>query len=132
MIEYKEFVSMLFELVLIPLLGILVKFAIQWINIKSEELKSQTNNELYYKYISMLEDIIVSCVLKTQQTYVENLKKAGKFDLEAQQKALVDTYQAIINQLSQEAFIFLEANMGDLKNYIITAIEKEVYQNKTR
>lgn len=132
MIEYKEFVSMLFELVLIPLLGILVKFAIQWINIKSEELKSQTNNELYYKYISMLEDIIVSCVLKTQQTYVENLKKAGKFDLEAQQKALVDTYQAVINQLSQEAFIFLEANMGDLKNYIITAIEKEVYQNKTR
>lgn len=132
MIEYKEFVSMLFELVLIPLLGILVKFAIQWINIKSEELKSQTNNELYYKYISMLEDIIVSCVLKTQQTYVESLKKAGKFDLEAQQKALVDTYQAVINQLSQEAFIFLEANMGDLKNYIITAIEKEVYQNKTR
>ena len=132
MIEYKEFVSMLFELVLIPLLGILVKFAIQWINIKSEELKSQTNNELYYKYISMLEDIIVSCVLKTQQTYVENLKKAGKFDLEAQQKALVDTYQAVINQLSQEAFIFLEANIGDLKNYIITAIEKEVYQNKTR
>ena len=132
MIEYKEFVSMLFELVLIPLLGILVKFAIQWINIKSEELKSQTNNALYYKYISMLEDIIVSCVLKTQQTYVESLKKAGKFDLEAQQKALVDTYQAVINQLSQEAFIFLEANMGDLKNYIITAIEKEVYQNKTR
>lgn len=132
MIEYKEFVSMLFELVLIPLLGILVKFAIQWINIKSEELKSQTNNELYYKYISMLEDIIVSCVLKTQQTYVESLKKAGKFDLEAQQKALVDTYQAVINQLSQEAFIFLEANIGDLKNYIITAIEKEVYQNKTR
>ncbi len=132
MIEYKEFVSMLFELVLIPLLGILVKFAIQWINIKSEELKSQTNNQLYYKYISMLEDIIVSCVLKTQQTYVESLKKAGKFDLEAQQKALVDTYQAVINQLSQEAFIFLEANMGDLRNYIITAIEKEVYQNKTR
>jgi hypothetical protein len=35
----------------------------------------------------MLTDTITKCVIATNQTYVETLKKEGKFDLEAQEVA---------------------------------------------
>ena len=40
------------------------------------------------KYLSMLTETITSCVIATNQTYVEALKKEGKFDLEAQKLRL--------------------------------------------
>ena len=41
------------------------------------------DNELSKKYIQMLSETITKCVIATNQTYVETLKKQGKFDVEA-------------------------------------------------
>jgi hypothetical protein len=45
------------------------------------------DNELADKYVQMLTDTITACVIATNQTYVEPLKKQGKFDAEAQKHA---------------------------------------------
>jgi len=108
----------------------LTKYAVSWIAAKAEELKGKTENEMYWKYISMLQDTITKCVLATQQTYVDALKKEGKFDLEAQKVAFKQTYDAVLNLLDEEAQIYLENIMPDLTLYITNAIESQIYENK--
>ena len=81
--EITELIKQIFEVCLFPLLGVLTTFLILFINKKSQELKAQTDNELYHKYIDMLEETVVNCVIATNQTYVEALKNKNAFDVEA-------------------------------------------------
>lgn len=122
--------SEIFEVCIIPLLGVLTAYFIKWINIQSSNLKNDTENELYRKYINMLDDTISNCVIATTQTYVESLKKQGKFDLEAQQIAFNKTFDSIQQLLTIEAKEYLNVAIGDLNLYITQKIESEVKLNK--
>lgn len=79
----------------------------------------------------MLTDTINSCVIATNQTYVESLKKQGKFDVEAQKQAFERTTQAVLTILSQEAKDYLANIYGDLDKYISEKIEASVNINKS-
>lgn len=125
-----EMLKQVFEVCLIPLLGILTTYLILFINKKSKELQAQTDNELYQKYISMLENTVINCVIATNQTYVNALKEQGKFDVEAQKEAFNRTYEAVMNILSEDAVLYLQEATGDLNTYIINLIEAQVNQNK--
>ena len=50
----------------------------------------------------MIYNTISVCVIATNQTYVDALKKAGKFDEEAQKEAFAKTYNAVLLVLSDE------------------------------
>lgn len=82
-----ELINQLFEIVIIPLLGALTIYAVKWINTKTKKLSKETDNETLNKYLKMLSETITKCVIATNQTYVETLKKQGKFDEEAQKIA---------------------------------------------
>lgn len=128
--EYAELIKQIFEICLFPLLGILTTFAIMFISKKAQELKVKTDNELYDKYIDMLEQTIISCVIATNQTYVDALKAEGKFDGEAQKIAFQKTYNAVMGILSEDAKVYLNKAIGDLQTYIINRIETQVNFNK--
>lgn len=123
----QDIISSVFQLVIIPVLIILTKYLVSWISTKAEELKTKTNNELYNKYIDMLNQTVTNCVMTTQQTYVDSLKKQGKFDLEAQKKAFEDTYKAVLELLPSEARNYLQSISLDLNEYIKSMIETRVY-----
>lgn len=123
----QDIISSVFQLVIIPVLIILTKYLVSWISTKAEELKTKTNNELYNKYIDMLNQTVTNCVMTTQQTYVDSLKKQGKFDLEAQKKAFEDTYKAVLELLPSEAWNYLQSISLDLNEYIKSMIETRVY-----
>ena len=118
------------EVCLIPLLGVLVTYLVKYINTKSQELEASTDNELAKKYISLLSSTITNCVIATNQTYVETLKKQGKFDAEAQKEAFNMTLNAIMALLTDEAKQYLSEIYGDLNTYITNQIEATVNQNK--
>ena len=120
----------IFELCVIPLLGILTMYLVKFIRMKSQEITDKTDNELADKYIQMLTDTITACVIATNQTYVESLKKQGKFDAEAQKHAFELTYNAVVAVLSDEAKHYLASIYGDLTAYITTRIEAEVNVSK--
>ena len=61
----------IFEVAIIPLLGVLTGVLIKYINSKSTEAIAAANNEQAKKYIALLDDTITSCVLATSQTYRE-------------------------------------------------------------
>ena len=129
-IEVTELIKQIFEVCLFPLLGVLTTFLILFINKKSKELQAQTDNELYAKYIDMLEKTVINCVIATNQTYVNALKAQGKFDAEAQKEAFNRTYNAIKDILAEDAKVYLEEALGDLDAYIINLIEAQVKENK--
>lgn len=127
---WGEIVQQVFTLVLIPLLGVVVKYFVQFINIKAEELQQNTDNAIFKKYIGMLNDTISMAVIATNQTYVDSLKEQGKFDADAQKVALQKTYETVMSTLTSEAKIYLSSVIADLEKYILTSIESEVKLNK--
>lgn len=120
----------IFDLCIIPLLAILTTVIVYLVKTKCKELAEATNSEIGAKYLTLLGDIITDCVQATNQTYVESLKKEGKFDLTAQKVAFNHTKTAVLGMLSDKAVEALKASIGDLDSYIDNCIESEVYKNK--
>lgn len=125
-----QLVAQIFQICIIPLLGILTTFLITWIKSKKDTLKQQMDSELAKKYLDMLDNTITDCVIAMNQTYVNSLKQQGKFDSEAQKKAFTDVYNKVIAILGQDAIEYLNSAVGDLNEYISSKIEKEVSSNK--
>lgn len=128
--NYLELLQQIFEVCIIPLLGVLTTFLVKFINNKSSELKAKTENELIINYINLLNNTISECVIATNQTYVNYLKQEGKFDINAQKEAFRITYEAVLNILNEESKIYLNQAFGDLTNYITQKIEAEVNLHK--
>lgn len=121
-----EILQQIFELCVIPLLGILTTYLVKLIRKKNKELDEKVSNKISKKYIDMLADTITDCVVSTNQTYVDALKAANAFDKEAQKKAFELTYNKIMNVLTEDAKEYLTTIYGDLEIYITTKIESEV------
>ena len=124
--NWMQLLSQLFELVIIPLLGIGTLYLISLIKTKINELKMKQDNETLSKYLDMLDKTITEAVIATNQVYVDTLKEEGAFNLEAQKAAFQKTYNAVIQILTDDAKEFLEISMGDLELYIRNKIESEV------
>ena len=122
--------NLIFELIIIPLAGILVGFLVKYLKIKSDDVCAKIENDNVQKYLKMLTNTISQCVIATNQTYVEALKKEGKFDLEAQKIAFDKTKTSVLQLLSAEAKVYLTTAVGDLDSYINNIIEAEVNLNK--
>lgn len=121
-----EILQQIFELCVVPLLGILTTYLVKLIRKKNKELDEKVSKEVSRKYIDMLADTITDCVVSTNQTYVDALKEANAFDKEAQKKAFELTYNKIMNVLTEDAKEYLTTIYGDLEIYITTKIESEV------
>ena len=128
--NWLEMLYKILEVCVIPLLGILTVYAVKFIKVKSDEIKTKADNELADKYIDLLSTTISDCVIATNQTYVESLKAQGKFDLNAQKEAFNLTKDAVMTILSAEAQEYLSTAVGDLNAYITKKIEAEVNLNK--
>ena len=128
--EWMSLLYQIMEVCVIPLLGVLTVYIVKYINAKSEEIQIQIDNDLADKYVDMLAETITACVIATNQTYVESLKKQGKFDIEAQKEAFNQTYNAIMAVLTNEAKLYLTNIYGDLAAYITARIEAEVNMSK--
>lgn len=128
--NWAEILNSVFELVLIPLLGLITKYFIQFITMKVEEAKEKSSNDTFDKYLSQLNDAINRAVLATNQTYVDSLKDKNVFTAEAQKEAFEKTYATVLACLSTDAKTILAEGLGDLQTYITTTIEQQVLLNK--
>lgn len=125
-----ELITSIFQVCIIPLLGVLTGFFVKWVNAKSAELQANTDDVTLKKYIDLLDDTIINCVIATNQTYVDSLKQQGAFDANAQKLAFQETSKAVMDILSEDAKIYLTTAVGDLELYITQKIETQVKINK--
>lgn len=128
--EWITILQSLFEICIIPLLGVLTTFLVTWIRSKTKEVNAQIDNEVLAKHIAILSEVVVNCVIATKQTYVDTLKKQGSFDEAAQKIAFENTYNAVINLLTEETKQYLITVYGDLNTLLTNLIEAEVQKNK--
>ena len=109
--DNMELLQQIFELCIVPLLGILTAYIVKLVQ---------------NKYLDMLNNTIAECVVATNQTYVWALKQQNAFDKEAQKQALEMTRDRVIEILNDEAKEYLSEAYGDLEQYILTKIESTV------
>lgn len=128
--NWLTILQQIFQVCIVPLLGILTAYLVKYIQVKGKELSVQSDNELAAKYIDMLTQTISDCVIATNQTYVEALKDKNVFTEEAQKEAFNRTYTAVMAILSEDAKEYLTQAFGDLESYVTKKIEAEVNANK--
>lgn len=128
--NWLELLEQFIKIVVFPCLGLLSVYLIKLINAKSQETQDKLANDKADKYVQMIEDTITTCVLATNQTYVESLKNKNLFDAEAQKEAFKITYNNIVKILSADAAKYIEEVHGDLEAYLTERIEATVNLNK--
>ena len=128
--DWLSLLEEIFRVCLIPLLGVLTTYVIHYISNITKSAIENNDKKIIDKYIALLGEVITECVIATNQTYVDSLKKQNAFDLEAQKVAFKMTYDAVLNILTEEAKECLELIYGDLAAYITQKIEAEVKKNK--
>ena len=128
--EWMALLQQIFELCIVPLLGIVTAYIVSYIKAKTKELDTTNSNEVLMKYVNMLSQTVCDCVIATNQTYVDALKDKNAFDKEAQDIAFQKTYDAVTTILSEDAKEYLTHVYGDLSVYIKNMIEAEVNKNK--
>ena len=117
--------------ILLSALGVIVtglaSFAVakitQWINSKIKD--NQAAN-----YLNTITTLVFNCVQEVFQTYVDTLKKEGKFDGEAQKKALDKCLTKVKAQMAPEIKDYVVMNFGDIDGYLISLIESTIYSIK--
>ena len=101
--DWLELLYKVLELCVVPLLGIATTYLVKWLKAKEEEILIKVDSDTADKYISMVAQTITDCVIATNQTYVEALKKQGSFDAEAQKIAFQKTLDAGVAVLIDDA-----------------------------
>lgn len=128
--NWPEIVNTLFQVVLIPLLGVITKYLIEFISTKITEAKGKTDNANIQKYLDLLKNTVTDCVIATNQTYVDALKDKDAFDAEAQKAAFKMTYESVMGILTDDAKDYLKNILGDMDSYVTSLIEANVNANK--
>lgn len=130
--EFLDLLYQIFQVALIPLLGIFVGFGIKLMQEKFAELQAGTNNEIINTYIQIAQDIIISCVQATNQTLVDTLKSKGVFTKEEWGKAFAQTKDNILTILNDYQKEVLGQIFNDLDAWIDVQIEAAVKELKDK
>ena len=116
--------------ILIPLLVTIITICICIMTSKVAKDAARLAPSKYSEIIYGLENIVSKAVITTNQTFVNELKKQGKFDKEAMQEAYRKTYESIIASLSQSFFEYLDEETIDIDALLKNMIETSVNWNK--
>lgn len=125
-----EFLNEVFNLCIVPLLGLISIYLVRFIKSLTEEAKARVENDMADKYLNILGEIVSTCVIATNQTYVDALKGKDAFDAEAQRVAFETTKAAVWDLLTEECKKVLGEIVGDLNTYITAQIEAAVRLEK--
>lgn len=116
--------------ILIPALITVITICICIMTSSVAKKAAESAPEKYQDIIYGLENIVSKAVVTTNQTFVNELKKQGKFDEEAMKEAFNRTYESIVQSLSQSFFEYIDEEGIDFDKLITNMIEPSVKWNK--
>ena len=121
-IDWENILARLIESLALLLISVLIPYAIKW-------LKGQTDSVFLKNMIARAEQLVDDCVNYTSQTFVNALKKEGKFTKEEWKIAFDMSKDRVLALMTEEMAKALEDCFGDLNIWIETQIETDVLKN---
>ena len=118
-ITINQILYILITAVLLPVLG----FVGQYVLTKTGDIKNETIRDAI--------NAVWNAVVYVSQVFVDDCKKSGKFDKEAQVKAFNMAKTAALDMISDNAKKYIEKYCGDLDEWLKIQIEAAVKSNKT-
>ena len=118
--------------ILIPLLITIITICICTMTSKIAKNAAESAPSKYSEIIYALENIVNKAVITTNQTFVNELKKQGKFDKKAMEEAYNKTFNSIVASLSQSFFEYIDKEAIDIDTLLKNMIETSVNWNKER
>lgn len=111
--------SVIVTAIILPLISMVGGKLINW-------LSAKIKNEKAGILIGTATEIVINAVKSVFQTYVDSLKKEGKFDKESQLVALNKAKEVAISQMTEDVKEFIRENYGDLDAWLNTQIEATI------
>lgn len=127
----NELLVTIIQVVIIPAIPVLVTFLVKLLKAKADQTTTKISNELVRQYLQEAIDAVLQAVTYVSQTYVDSLKKQGKFDAEAQKKAFSTAKEIALQLLTEDAKNLITDLYGDLTVWLDTKIEQTVKEQKT-
>ena len=116
--------------ILIPLLITIITICVCTMTSKIAKNAAESAPSKYSGIIYGLENIVNKAVITTNQTFVNELKKQGKFDKEAMEAAYNKTFNSIVASLSQSFFEYIDKEDININVLLENLIETSVNWNK--
>lgn len=126
----QEFLFELLYVVSTAAVPVCAAFLVQFLRRKSTQIGAQTDSLTTKKLLDEVTDAVTTAVTYVSQTYVDALKKNGKFTPENQKIALDLAVERAKKLLTAEARDFLSAAYGSLNDYLVSRAEAEVRRQK--
>ena len=106
---------------------------ISWLSERLIKLiNTKIQNEKFARYFASATAVVENAVKATQQTFVDDLKKTGKFDEEAAKEALMKAKVKVLESLSLETRTYINENVGDINKWIETTIHSVIHDIKEK
>lgn len=116
---FINILSCIVTVIILPLITLLGSKLIKWISKKID-------NENVEKNLIKATNIILDAVKYVLQTYVDNLKKEGKFTKDAQLIAFNKAKEIVLSQFNEEIKSYIKDNFGDIDSWIDVQIEASI------
>lgn len=126
----SEFLWVLFQVVLVPAVPVLLKILYNFVVAYTTEKSEKIQNEKVKGYVNEAVKAVMTAVTSTFQTYVDSLKKQGKFDEEAQKTAFNTAKNTALLLLTQDMRDAITTVYGDFDTWLAKTIEQLVLANK--
>ncbi len=120
-----------FYAILWSAVGIIITGIAGWlVAVITSFFNSKIKDKKLAKMASDITTIVVNAVSSVFQTFVDTLKKNGKFDEKAQIEAKEKALTIINSQLTEELKQYIQDNFGDIQEYLMNRIEAVIYSLK--
>lgn len=128
----QENLNFIMTAVIIPLIIVMGKYIISFIELKTKQLTENIKNEKLKKYLGVAEDAIKTAVLAVSQVYVDTFKKENAFTVDEQKKAFMIAKQKALSIMGEKTIDVLkeELSSGEVDLWIESKIEQYVKINK--
>lgn len=129
MAEFQQVLNNILYIVLTAILPIVVTYGIKFLKAKINEcnaIKDATQSEELSNYVKDAMCNVMDAVVYVNQTYVDSLKKSGKFDEDAQKEAFNKAFAHAACLLSEGSNKAIQALHGSVENWLTIQIEAAV------
>ena len=96
----------------------------------TDQIEEKTKSDKLAQGVQRASDIVEQVVVAITQTYVDDLKKSGSFDEDAQKQALQMAREAASELISSEVQQLISENYNNFTDWLLSAIEAAVAHSK--